>query len=734
MTAPHLWISNERTRSEPIAVRGGGDSYIREDAVQHSRQLLAAFNRSVESFATKHDFDVASDLIVQITTVAERSIAKERVHLRNLGFEVLALSEDAPNVAIGRLRVDKLPTFSRKLERYAGSEKNVGKGNFGAIESITPVGIQRKIDPRLTEVAEDDEVDCLITLFSALPEEKKDAVANRIADELREQGKVGVAIYSFANGVTGVATNLNREEMQRISRDFMFVRAIESNEPVFSESATAADPLPAIIQIDRVHCRTPVVVIDSGVSGGSPLMAGLVLRTFNELPPRSTGPHLTHGTFVASRVAYGDGILSIRNRRASPWCPIIDVQVTGADELGNRISQGAAELGAILQRIVPALRDEAKVFNLSLGFAPINDGRYSSLARLIDYLSREYKVLFVISAGNIDEPTAHPPRHYFATNTRILSPSESLLSLTVASIAKYTEVDCIADIDEVSPYSRRGPGADQALKPELAAHGGNVFFNVNEWTTSPRVGAYGLGRLGTNLDYGFGTSYAAPLISQYAARLFDAYPAATPNLVRALLCHFADAVNAPAPGDPIRARDFCGFGEPSVTRAMFAGEHSASYLFEGSIFKDHYLFIPFYVPSALANDASTRLSIKGTVVFDPPVSVDDSVDYSLCRVTGLLRKLGANGLQDVSIGGAEDDARYPWNPILQFDHDFRRGYASGEWELRLRLMTRGDLPPDFAQSIAVIIEVIDLANRVDVRSEILSEVQLYSPVVLRVAA
>ena len=33
------------------------------------------------------------------------------------------------------------------------------------------------------------------------------------------------------------------------------------------------------------------------------------------------GPHLAHGTFVASRVVYGDDITVILTRRATPWCP-----------------------------------------------------------------------------------------------------------------------------------------------------------------------------------------------------------------------------------------------------------------------------------------------------------------------------------------------------------------------------------------------------------------------------
>jgi hypothetical protein len=231
-----------------------------------------------------------------------------------------------------------------------------------------------------------------------------------------------------------------------------------------------------------------------------------------------------------------------------------------------------------------------------------------------------------------------------------------------------------------------------------------------------------------------GTSYSAPLVAQYAARLFDAYPAATPNLIRALLCHFSNPILTPSVST-LQSSHFCGFGEPDVERALFSGPASASYLFQGNIARDTYLYLPFFVPQALSDSASSRLTIRGTVVFDPPVNVDDPLNYSQCRIAGRLRKRVDSGLRDVTIGGDEDDALFPWNPLLHFTHSFRRGYAAGDWELRLRLMTRGQLPDEFAQSFAVVIEVLDGRGLVDVRTSVIEEAPgVYLPVQLSVAA
>jgi len=731
---PHLWIPPDRIRVTPARTGRGGESFVRENPGEHSARLLSTFRASLQQFADKEDLDLATDLIVEITTASGRGVSAERGHLRNLGFQIIAYSAEDSSRAIARIPRDLVPNLTRKLETYAGTPKHRGKGNFGAIEALAPVGAERKIAiamPALT----DPPKPALISLYTSLPSRIKEQAAERLRARLTEDGKPHVAVHHFANGGVAVAASLTATDIAAVSEQYMFVRSIESNATIMIEGGIRADPIPQIIHVDRVRCETPVVVVDSGINAQASLLAGLVRRTFVELPPGTTGPHLSHGTFVASRAIYGDAITEVLARRAVPWCPVVDLQVTGVDPVGNRVTPSPAALAEILERLVPQLAREARVFNISLGVEPARTGFYSILARQLDFLSREHKVLFVVAAGNILQPVATPPMHFIPDNTRLLSPAEGLLVLSVGAIAKYHETGCVAEQQEVAPYSRRGPGADEGLKPELVAHGGNAMFDGAGWVLSPRTSAYGLGREGTHLEYAIGTSYSAPLVAQYAARLFDAYPAATPNLVKSLLCHFANKVLVPQPGAPVEDHHFCGFGEPDVERTLYSSDHSLTYLYQGSILADQYTYLPFHIPQALVDDVQSRLTVRGTIIFDPPVSSDDSDKYSLCRVAGRLRKRVGAGLQEVSIGGEETDVLYPWNPLLHFSHSFRRGYASGEWELRLRLMTRGDLPSDFSQSLAVVLEVIDRADCVRVRDAALQEFPgLYSPVVLRVAA
>jgi hypothetical protein len=59
--------------------------------------------------------------------------------------------------------------------------------------------------------------------------------------------------------------------------------------------------------------------------------------------------------------------------------------------------------------------------------------------------------------------------------------------------------------------------------------------------------------------------------------------------------------------------------------------------------------------------------------------------------------------------------------VLHFDKTFPRSYATGTWEVRTRLMTRGDLDDDFAQDYALVVEVIDLSGQHDIHDEINSQ-------------
>ncbi len=175
----------------------------------------------------------------------------------------------------------------------------------------------------------------------------------------------------------------------------------------------------------------------------------------------------------------------------------------------------------------PATAPSVAVINLSIGIAdrPF-DGTMSPLARLLDWLSWKYNVLFLVSAGNhgrpielgcrwsdLDSATAEETHERViravaaeARHRRLLSPAEGVNVLTVGAVHKDSDSTTLRPnwIDPAksgfpSPINAQGQGYKRSVKPDVLAPGGRVAFvrpMLGSATTLalPRV-AYGPGQL-----------------------------------------------------------------------------------------------------------------------------------------------------------------------------------------------------------------------------------------------
>jgi len=188
----------------------------------------------------------------------------------------------------------------------------------------------------------------------------------------------------------------------------------------------------------------------------------------------------------------------------------------------------------------------------------------SPLARLLDWLSVEYGVLFIISAGNHPkdietgiskndfnvltnaDKEARVVRALYsdARHRKLLSPGESINGLTVGALhhdsATVANVSNAVDLFESmlpSPVSPFGSGYRRAVKPDLLFNGGrflytepfkttaNVTFNARHLRASPGNKVASPSTEAGDLDkvaYCCGTSNAAAMISRMTAACHDA--------------------------------------------------------------------------------------------------------------------------------------------------------------------------------------------------------------------
>ncbi|WIF95100.1 S8 family peptidase [Caminicella sporogenes] len=298
-----------------------------------------------------------------------------------------------------------------------------------------------------------------------------------------------------------------------------------------------------------------------------------------------------------------------------------------------------------------------KIINLSFGdparqFVNV----ISPLARLLDWLSYKYKVLFVVSAGNHNTSGIDTGVSFLefkrlsieereklllrkieqnSRNTRLLSPAESINSLTVGAIFKdYAEMN---ENDRFiipyrnplpSPISAIGLGYNRSIKPDIFYNGGRKYLSevygssnmrwINSYTTQPGclVASPGTGDERTCMAYTFGTSDAAAQITHEGAKCYSVLEGIFTNqtgnkipseyaavLLKSMLVHgaawnkeaeiIADALGV----SEKRVFKWLGNGVPDVTRVMECTKNRVTLIGYGSLEKDkahvYYLPIPF---------------------------------------------------------------------------------------------------------------------------------------------
>lgn len=300
----------------------------------------------------------------------------------------------------------------------------------------------------------------------------------------------------------------------------------------------------------------------------------LVLDDPDNLQSRALVARRVHGTAMASLILHGD-----RNEGGAALSrPIYVRPLMIANEEGQEHTEPDRLLIDTVYRAILRIKgsenEEAAAPTVFLINVSLGDSRrpftrmVSPLARLLDFLSVQYNVLFLVSGGNVAAPLEIPGYQNWmdfetaAANDReravltalnaakhertILSPAESLNALTIgaqhhdnitARVGVQNAVDPFADNSLPNVSCGLGLGYRRMIKPELFLPGGREHVRMMSSGNGlrVRVGApqrlyglraavpdpSGLGRL----DYTAlcdGTSSATALATRSAHRIFDA--------------------------------------------------------------------------------------------------------------------------------------------------------------------------------------------------------------------
>ena len=434
----------------------------------------------------------------------------------------------------------------------------------------------------------------------------------------------------------------------------------------------------------------------------------------------------------------------------------------------------------------PASAPTVKIINLSVADPDRMFHRFPGpTARLLDWLSYKYKVLFCVSAGNITDSiylgmnavelaeitdeeriaavlsTLYEDRR----NRRILTPSESINAVTVGALHHDESspvfidgcIDILPSALLPSPLSPHGHGFRSSVKPEIVVPGGRQFF------THAGDGEYHIPRLPMRSGqkvaaapvlagernrtvYTCGTSNATALATRGAAFIYDAVIEVLGNhgiedaedfmavLIKALMVHGASwgeaaevieaAILSGRNGTEIKKEiaRCLGYGRPDFLKSIECAATRATAIGFGAISKDQRHEYRLPLPPSLsALDCWRRLTI--TLAWLSPISLDNR-KYRKAALTFEAKEMAG------TIGGkrSEVDWHQVRNGTLQ--HEIIEGAAVVAFQendcLVIAVQCREDAGPldvDVPYGLAVSLEVKAEVG-IDLYEEIRSSIEV----------
>lgn len=399
---------------------------------------------------------------------------------------------------------------------------------FPALEDIRPWSREERFEQTgLRDVWEGDliatgvtHVECNIELFfrggEQVRKEKADQVKTALNDiDAAVLDEALIEEIAYHNLLVSVPAHVARQILDGTSSDLLDCEPIMRMAPVgqvvernyadeFRIKANART-LPSTVD------SHPVVALLDGVPQVShPLLERyLIVDDPDGLSRTSEVKTRRHGTEMASLIVYGD------------LCPNVDPvfrkiyvrPILEAKYYSNGAYEEAAPHDAdfvlLVKRAIERIFEETRygesirVINLSIGIiGAYFYGVMSPLAKLLDWLSWKYRILFIVSAGNcldeieLEECCGEWRNRSLAERgqvlvrgmargrglRRILAPAESVNSLTVGSVyydhSRCDETDRILFCSDgfcPSPYTALGPGMRGSVKPDVVYPGGRVF-------------------------------------------------------------------------------------------------------------------------------------------------------------------------------------------------------------------------------------------------------------------
>lgn len=502
-------------------------------------------------------------------------------------------------------------------------------------------------------------------------------------------------------------------------------------------------------QINDVDANTPYICfLDTGVNISHPALQPFIthLDAHSINSNWGTNDDEGHGTSLAGLGMYGDmtehisstSSISINHRLES-------VKLLPHGNFGQTEPYGAITAEAVARPQI-SFPNRHRVYNLAVTTPDGRDkGKPSAWSSAIDNIvfdsfnDGENPQLVVISAGNTDcfnNSYIYPD---YNIKDPIHDPGQAWNAITVGACTnkiKITEPHTsayapLAKANSLSPTSTTSLDWKSLwpLKPDVVFEGGNIAsdgsFNSQFASLSLLTSHHEFTRrLLTTTN---ATSAASALCSRMAAQIMSSYPRLWPETVRALIIVSAswtkqmkaDFLNSSNKGDYARLVRHCGFGEPSLAKAIWSASNSLTLISQDFL-------KPFKVKKGKRGNASSIVSGDMNThtlpwpkdlllsLGDTEVTMRVTLSYFIEANPGVCER-GVNGRYQYESHGLRFDVKRPTETITTFkgrinnssrDENYSGGGGDDGWLIGPNARHRGSIHADIWNGTAA-----DLAER-----------------------
>lgn len=713
----HFWIPDSEVTRVGKKPTARGKSY-NKDFVVHGAKLgesLSSIKRAIES--VEQDDSLADiDLMVFKIELPEGEKIKDKSQLFHAtGLEIKAVKTE--RTAIVSTTKNRFSTLQRKIETY--SRLGSGKTHYNAIDDFQPYIGSEKNSSSLQKLVASREippvVDIQLMLLPRLDQHQYKTVMDKIAAKVSDHhGKVKDNSFYLSDNTPVLRAVIPSIALSHFENDSAIYRIEETDFFSAGVVSTSFQDLNHLELDDSTPLDTLpiVVVLDSGVS----FPKGLQALVYDHWTDSTTkGGDCEHGTKVASRVAFRYISDQLPKTKVAARARIIDCNIMdGLVAVNDLIKR--------IQRAVATFSDFSKIFNLSVNVThPIEGDEMSIIGYELDVLQEKYKIQFVISAGNHELWKGEDSLFSILDDdeSRVAAPADSMLSIVVGSVIGNAYPGCLSDVDEIAPYSRRGPGFNGYTKPDLTAYSGCIIKHGDHAVIGPDTYSMLLNKHGM-LTPDAGTSFSTPVIAGDLAELMTIVPKNDILAAKTLLYHTARPLWDEKDNNEERlifSHNLYGNGISDLEAGRYSSPSRVIFMRTGVLSKVIKERINLYMPEQLAqrtNRGNTKVTV--TCVTMPPVDRTKGTEYLGAYVRASLHKKTPNGLPGVQPDYKE--GRRKWDVCQHFSKSFTR-FQPGEWQVWLELFSRWDeSDEDVPYALAITIE--DMLDECDVYSEIQS--------------